>query len=125
MSRRELDDLIQGALDQALTPEEQARLARMISDDPAARRRAAQFEQLAALVDSLGPAVVPHGLAGNILAKTLEYLAGATLAGVVLGAVVPIILTSRADPPQAHVASAAVSNVLFHRRRERHARIMV
>lgn len=69
--------------------------------------------------------LVPDLVAGNILAKTLEYLAGATLAGVVLGAVVPIILTSRADPPQAHVASAAVSNVLFHRRRERHARIMV
>lgn len=69
--------------------------------------------------------LVPDLVSGNILAKTLEYLAGATLAGVVLGAVVPIILTSRADPPQAHVASAAVSNVLFHRRRERQARIMV
>jgi phosphotransacetylase len=68
--------------------------------------------------------LVPDLVSGNILAKTLEYLAGAALAGVVLGAVVPIILTSRADPPQAHVASAAVSSLLFHRRQQRHARIM-
>jgi phosphotransacetylase len=38
--------------------------------------------------------LVPDLVSGNILAKTLEYLAGATLGGVVLGAVVPIIVTS-------------------------------
>jgi phosphate butyryltransferase len=69
--------------------------------------------------------LVPDLVSGNILAKTLEYLAGAALAGVVLGAVVPIILTSRADPPSAHVASAAVSSVLYHRQPQRHVRRMV
>jgi phosphate butyryltransferase len=63
--------------------------------------------------------LVPDLVAGNILAKDLEYLAGATLAGVVLGAEVPIVLTSRADPPKAHLASAAVSSVLFHRQQLR------
>ena len=45
--------------------------------------------------------VVPDLKAGNMLAKQLEYLAGAQMAGVVLGARVPIVLTSRADNAQA------------------------
>ncbi len=52
--------------------------------------------------------------AGNILVKDLEYLAGATLAGVVVGARVPIILTSRSDPHAARIASAALA-VRMHR----------
>jgi len=51
--------------------------------------------------------------AGNILAKDLEYLAGATLAGIVVGARVPVILTSRSDPPAARLVSAAIA-VLMH-----------
>jgi hypothetical protein len=43
--------------------------------------------------------VVPDIEAGNMLVKQLEYLADAQLAGIVLGAHVPIILTSRADNP--------------------------
>ncbi|MBW9250262.1 MAG: bifunctional enoyl-CoA hydratase/phosphate acetyltransferase, partial [Acidithiobacillus ferriphilus] len=45
--------------------------------------------------------LVPDLVSGNILAKDLEYLAGATLAGIVMGARVPVILTSRADPARA------------------------
>ncbi len=56
--------------------------------------------------------VVPDIVSGNVLAKALEYLAGATLAGIVLGARVPIILTSRADPPRARVVSAALAALL-------------
>ncbi|MEJ2397408.1 MAG: bifunctional enoyl-CoA hydratase/phosphate acetyltransferase [Gammaproteobacteria bacterium] len=52
--------------------------------------------------------------AGNILAKDLEYLASATLAGIVIGAQVPLILTSRSDPPAARLISAAIA-VLLHR----------
>ena len=58
--------------------------------------------------------VVPDLEAGNMLAKQLEYLAGAELAGIVLGARVPIMLTSRADDARARLASCALA-VLFAR----------
>jgi phosphate acetyltransferase len=53
--------------------------------------------------------VVPDLESGNMLAKQLEYLGGAELAGVVLGARVPIVLTSRADTARARLASCAVA----------------
>lgn len=57
--------------------------------------------------------VAPDLEAGNMIAKQLVYLAGAEAAGIVLGAKVPIILTSRADNSRARVASAAIA-VLFN-----------
>jgi phosphotransacetylase len=57
--------------------------------------------------------LVPDIVSGNVLAKNLEYLAGATLAGVVVGLTAPVILTSRADPVVARLASIALS-VLLH-----------
>ncbi len=61
--------------------------------------------------------VVPDLEAGNMLAKNLTFLANADAAGIVLGARVPIVLTSRADALRARMASAALA-VLFaeHRR---------
>ena len=56
--------------------------------------------------------VVPDLEAGNILAKQLEYLADAASAGIVLGARVPIVLTSRADPAPVRVASCALALLL-------------
>jgi phosphotransacetylase/acyl dehydratase len=53
--------------------------------------------------------VVPDLEAGNMLAKQLSFLAGAEAAGVVLGARVPIILTSRADSARARLASCALA----------------
>jgi phosphate acetyltransferase len=53
--------------------------------------------------------VVPDLEAGNMLAKQLSFLAGADAAGVVVGASVPIILTSRADSERTRVASCAVA----------------
>jgi phosphate acetyltransferase len=53
--------------------------------------------------------VVPDLEAGNMLAKSLTFLAGADAAGIVLGARVPIILTSRADSFRARLASCAVA----------------
>ncbi len=50
--------------------------------------------------------------AGNILSKNLEYLASAQMAGIVLGARVPIVLTSRSDPPGARVYSLALAVIL-------------
>jgi len=61
--------------------------------------------------------LVPDLEAGNMLAKQLAYLADADAAGIVLGARVPIVLTSRADSAKARLASCAVA-VLFARRRE-------
>ena len=54
--------------------------------------------------------IVPTLEAGNILYKTLVYACGATAAGVVMGATVPIVLTSRADPPSARLTSFALAS---------------
>jgi len=56
--------------------------------------------------------VVPDLEAGNMLAKSLSFLAGADAAGIVLGAKVPVILTSRADSQLARMASCAVASLL-------------
>jgi phosphate acetyltransferase/phosphate butyryltransferase len=61
--------------------------------------------------------VVPDLEAGNMLAKQLEYLAEAQGAGIVLGARVPIALTSRADKPLGRMASCALALLLARRRR--------
>jgi len=61
--------------------------------------------------------VVPDLEAGNMLAKSLTFLAGADAAGIVLGARVPIILTSRADSLVARLASCAVATLVANARR--------
>jgi phosphotransacetylase len=61
--------------------------------------------------------LVPDLEAGNILAKQLSFLANADSAGLVLGARVPIILTSRADSVRARIASCAVAMLVAHVRR--------
>jgi phosphotransacetylase len=61
--------------------------------------------------------LVPDLEAGNILAKLLGYLAKADSAGVVLGARVPVILTSRADGVRTRIASCAVAALAAHARR--------
>jgi phosphate acetyltransferase len=62
--------------------------------------------------------VVPDLEAGNMLAKSLTFLAGADAAGIVLGARVPIILTSRADSVSTRLASCAVAVLVAKSRRE-------
>jgi phosphate acetyltransferase len=61
--------------------------------------------------------VVPDLEAGNMLAKSLSFLAGADAAGIVLGARVPIILTSRADSLLTRLASCAVASLVAAARR--------
>ena len=61
--------------------------------------------------------VVPDLEAGNMLAKNLSFLAGADTAGIVLGARVPIILTSRADSVRSRMASCAVAALYANARR--------
>jgi phosphotransacetylase/acyl dehydratase len=59
--------------------------------------------------------VVPDLESGNMLAKQLEYLGDAATAGIVLGARVPIVLTSRADARDTRLASCALATLLAHR----------
>ena len=58
--------------------------------------------------------LVPDLVSGNILAKNLEYLAGAVAAGVVVGLAAPVILSSRADPPAARLAGLALASLMYH-----------
>jgi phosphate acetyltransferase len=62
--------------------------------------------------------VVPDLEAGNMLAKSLSFLAGAEAAGIVLGARVPIVLTSRADPLISRLASCAIAVLVAAARRK-------
>ncbi|MCC6194353.1 MAG: phosphate acetyltransferase [Burkholderiales bacterium] len=62
--------------------------------------------------------VVPNLESGNMLAKSLTFLAGADAAGIVLGAKVPIILTSRADSVTARLASCGIAALVAQARRE-------
>ncbi len=73
---------------------------------PAAAAEKGIVSKVAGQADIL---VVPDLEAGNMLAKQLTFLAGADAAGVVLGARVPIILTSRADAERTRMASCAVA----------------
>jgi len=89
--------------------------------DNAISSHAAQIKHIASNVAGAADIlVVPDLESGNMLAKQLEYLAGATGSGLVLGARVPIALTSRADGPMARVASALLGQLAaYHARAER------
>ena len=89
------------ALDNAIDPEA-ARIKKIVS--PVAGRA--------------NVLLVPDLEAGNMLAKSLSFLAGADAAGIVLGARVPIILTSRADSVLTRLASCAVAALVAKARRE-------
>ena len=98
LARQTMDDLeIAGplALDNALSPQA-ARIKGI--DSPVA----GHAEVL----------LVPNIETGNALFKAMVYLLSATAAGIVLGAKVPIVLTSRADPPEARLASAALASIV-------------
>ncbi|HRD50518.1 MAG: phosphate acetyltransferase [Candidatus Competibacter sp.] len=87
--------------------------------DNAINLKAAQIKQIdspvAGYADIL---VVPDLEAGNMLAKSLSFMADADAAGIVLGARVPIILTSRADSVMTRLASCAVAALVARARRE-------
>jgi phosphate acetyltransferase len=82
--------------------------------DTAVSVKAAKIKKLVSPVTGQADIlVVPDLESGNMLAKQLEYLGGAQLAGIVLGARVPTILTSRADSAETRLTSCAVA-VLLH-----------
>lgn len=83
---------------------------------PAAARTKGIRSAVAGQADIL---MVPDIEAGNMLAKQLEHLADAVSAGIVLGARVPIVLTSRADSAETRTASTAVAVVMANDKRRR------
>jgi phosphate acetyltransferase len=86
--------------------------------DNAIDREAARIKGIASEVAGRAQIlVVPDMEAGNMLAKNLAYFAKADGAGIVLGARVPVVLTSRADSPRARMASCAVGTLYAHARR--------
>ena len=86
--------------------------------DNAVSLHAAQIKHIdSAVAGEADILAVPDLESGNMLAKQLEYLAGAMGAGLVLGARVPIALTSRADGPATRVASAVLALLMAHHAR--------
>jgi len=63
--------------------------------------------------------LAPDLEAGNMVAKQLQYLAGADSAGIVLGTRVPIVLTSRADTVRTRLGSTAVMALVAHAKRQK------
>ncbi len=83
--------------------------------DTAVSAKAAAIKKLESpVVGQADILVVPDLESGNMLAKQLEYLGGAQLAGIVLGARVPTILTSRADSAETRLTSCAVAMLLHY-----------
>ena len=82
--------------------------------DTAVNAEAARVKHLKSQVAGMADIfLVPDLESGNMLAKQLEYLGGARLAGIVLGGAAPIILTSRADSSESRVASCAIASALI------------
>jgi phosphate acetyltransferase len=91
--------------------------------DNAVSLKAAQVKKIDSPVAGRANVLVAPDLeAGNMLAKALTFLAGADAAGIVLGARVPVILTSRADSVLTRLASCAVAALVAKARREQGAR---
>jgi phosphate acetyltransferase len=87
--------------------------------DNAISPQAAEIKHLrSAVAGRANVLIVPDMEAGNMLAKSLTFLANADVAGIVLGARVPIVLTSRADSVSSRLASCAVAALLARARRE-------
>jgi len=94
------------------------RLDGPLAFDNAISRRAAETKGITSEVAGDPDILLAPDLeAGNILAKQLSFLAGADSAGLVLGARVPVILTSRADSVRSRIASCAVAALVAHARR--------
>ncbi|HMA30805.1 MAG TPA: bifunctional enoyl-CoA hydratase/phosphate acetyltransferase [Casimicrobiaceae bacterium] len=88
--------------------------------DNAVSEEAARTKKIVSAVAGKADILLAPDLeAGNMLAKQLQYLAGADSAGIVLGTRVPIVLTSRADSIRSRLASAVVMALLADARRRR------
>jgi len=94
--------------------------------DNAINLQAAQIKHIkSAVAGRANVLIVPDLEAGNMLAKSLTFLAGADAAGIVLGARVPIVLTSRADSVTTRLASCAIASLVAQARRREPAKLAV
>jgi phosphate acetyltransferase len=92
--------------------------------DNAISPQAAQIKKIASPVAGRANVlIVPDLEAGNMLAKSLSFMAQADAAGIVLGARVPVILTSRADSLATRLASCAIASLVAQSRRAQPAKI--
>ena len=82
-------------------------------DNAISQRAAAEKGILSEVAGQADILLVPDLVSGNILAKALEYLGGAVAAGVALGLSAPVVLTSRADPAPARMASLAIAALML------------
>jgi len=96
---------------------EGAEIAGPLGFDNAVSPEAARIKGVGgAVAGRAGILVVPNIETGNVLFKALVHFQGAVAAGIVLGATVPIMLNSRADPPEARLASAALARIVAGRK---------
>jgi phosphate acetyltransferase len=92
--------------------------------DNAINLRAAQIKQITSgVAGRANVLIVPDLEAGNMLAKSLTFMAQADAAGIVLGARVPVVLTSRADSVTTRLASCAIASLVAQSRREQPSKI--
>lgn len=85
--------------------------------DNAISKEAAQIKHITSPVSGNADILIcPDLEAANILVKQLEYFSDAQIAGIVLGAKVPIILTSRSDKMLARLASSALASIVVHKK---------
>jgi phosphate acetyltransferase len=100
------------ALAHELATETDAKIAGPLGFDNAVSPEAARLKRVnGPVAGRAGVLVVPNIETGNALFKALVHFQGATAAGIVLGAAVPIMLTSRADPPEARLVSAGLARL--------------
>jgi len=110
-SSLEADELKQWAAGAITDADVDGPLAFDLAVSPEATRIKGITSNVAGAADII---IVPEIVSGNALYKMLVHYARACAGGIVLGAKVPIILTSRADPPAARLASAALSAIAVH-----------
>jgi len=82
-----------------------------MSPESAAIKGVGPDSPMGAVAGQADALVVPDIVSGNVLFKSLAYCAGGLAAGVVIGGAVPIMLTSRSDPPAARLASLALAAI--------------
>lgn len=92
--------IVRGPLALDLVLSEKSAATKGMGDDPVAGKADA--------------VIVPDIVSGNALFKALVYLSGGCAGGLVVGGKVPVLLTSRADPPAARLASAALASIVHY-----------
>ncbi|MEM9329808.1 MAG: phosphate acyltransferase [Pseudomonadota bacterium] len=81
----------------------------LILSEASAKTKGLENNLVAGRADAI---IVPDIVSGNAIFKSLVYLCGGCAAGIVLGGKIPVLLTSRADPPAARLASAALASIM-------------